>query len=189
EKEDAMTLKQGAERSVNAGTLVTRRRLTAMRVAIGLLLPLLLLSTRAARADEQGEDGQWTMPGKNYQLTRYSGLDQINTDNAKNLQVAWTFSTGVNRGHEAPPIVVGKTMYVVTPFPNLLYALDLEKAAQKDNPLKWKYEPKPESAAQGVACCDLVNRGCFYDEGKIYFNALDVNACCVDADTGKESWK
>src|SRR5438045_4016300 len=66
------------------------------------------------------EDGQWTMPAKNYQGTRYSGLDQINVANAKDLKVAWTFSTGVNRGHEAAPLVVGDTMYVVTPFPNIL---------------------------------------------------------------------
>src|SRR3954463_9910013 len=72
----------------------------------------------------ENEDGQWTMPAKNLQGTRYSGLDQINTGNAKDLRVAWTFSTGVNRGHEAAPIVVADTMYVVTPFPNLLYALD-----------------------------------------------------------------
>ncbi|MFN2623448.1 MAG: hypothetical protein ABR611_11440, partial [Chthoniobacterales bacterium] len=60
----------------------------------------------------ENEDGQWTMPAKNYQGTRYSGLDQINATNAKDLKVAWTFSTGVNRGHEAAPIVVGDTMYV-----------------------------------------------------------------------------
>ena len=75
------------------------------------------------------------------------------------LQLAWTFSTGVNRGHEAAPLVVGSTMYVVTPFPNTLYALDLTKPGA---PLKWKYEPHPAAAAQGVACCDVVNRGAAY---------------------------
>ena len=55
------------------------------------------------------------MPGKNYALTRFSALDQINTENAKDLRVAWTFSTGVNRGQEAAPLVVGDTMYVATP--------------------------------------------------------------------------
>src|SRR5688500_2527229 len=133
------------------------------------------------------EDGQWTMPAKNYQQTRFSGLDQINTSNVKNLQVAWTFTTGVNRGHEAAPIVVGDTMYVVTPYPNILYALDLTPA--NAGAMKWKYEPKPAAAAQGVACCDVVNRGCFFDNGKIYFNTLDCNVCCVDAATGKEIWK
>src|SRR5436190_2805816 len=77
-------------------------------------------------ASPSGEDGQWTMPAKNYEATRFSGLDQINTQNARDLKVAWTFSTGVNRGHEAAPLVVGDTMYVVTPFPNILYALDLK---------------------------------------------------------------
>src|SRR4051794_33498462 len=57
-------------------------------------------ATRAAAGQppaQSNDDGQWTMPGKNYQLTRYSGLDQINTQNAKDLRVAWTFSTAVNR--------------------------------------------------------------------------------------------
>lgn len=89
------------------------------------------------------EDGQWTMPAKNYASTRYSGLEEINAGNVKNLKVAWTFSTGVNRGQEAAPLVVGSTMYVVTPYPNILYALDLTKPGET----KWKYEPKPASAA------------------------------------------
>jgi PQQ-dependent dehydrogenase (methanol/ethanol family) len=131
------------------------------------------------------EDGQWTMPAKNVQGTRYSGLDQITPANAKDLKVAWTFSTGVNRGHEAAPIVVGDTMYVVTPFPNILYALDLNDNGK----LKWSYKPQPASAAQGVACCDTVNRGCVFSNGKLYFNTLDDHTVCVDAATGKEVWK
>jgi PQQ-dependent dehydrogenase (methanol/ethanol family) len=131
------------------------------------------------------EDGQWTMATKDYANTRYSGLDQINTRNVKNLQVKWTFSTGVSRGHEAAPLVVGDTMYIVTPFPNLLYALDLKNAGA----LKWKFDPKPQMAAQGVACCDLVNRGCVYDDGRIFYVTLDGQVCAVDAKTGKAAWK
>jgi glucose dehydrogenase len=89
------------------------------------------------------EDGQWPMAAKNYANTRYSGLDQITAKNAKDLKVAWTFSTGVNRGQEAAPIVVGQTMYVVTPYPNILYALDVADAGR----VKWKYQPKPAAAA------------------------------------------
>ncbi|MFC7400578.1 methanol/ethanol family PQQ-dependent dehydrogenase [Chelatococcus sp. GCM10030263] len=132
------------------------------------------------------EDGQWTMPAKNYASTRYSELAEINAENVKNLQVAFTFSTGVNRGQEAAPLVVGGTMYIVTPYPNILYALDLTKPGA---PLKWKYEPKPEAAAQGVACCDTVNRGPFFARGKIYFNTLDGQTVAVDAETGREVWK
>src|SRR4051794_22069641 len=98
------------------------------------------------------EDGQWKMPAKNFESTRYSGLDQIKIDNAKALRVAWTFSTGVNKGQEAAPLVVGDTMYVVTPYPNILYALDLKN----NGAVKWKFEPEPSAAAQGVACCDAV---------------------------------
>src|SRR5215218_10588719 len=53
------------------------------------------------------DDGQWSMPAKNYANTRYSELDEINTVNVKDLRVAFTFSTGVNRGQESAPLVVG----------------------------------------------------------------------------------
>jgi PQQ-dependent dehydrogenase (methanol/ethanol family) len=132
------------------------------------------------------EDGQWTMPAKNFASTRYSALNEITTDNVKNLQVAFTFSTGVNRGQESAPLVVGSTMYVLAPYPNILYALDLTKPGA---PLKWQYNPKPNAAAQGVACCDVVNRGPMFAHGKIYFNTLDANTVAVDAESGKEVWK
>lgn len=140
----------------------------------------------AARATEPAvaEDGQWTMAAKTYSATRYSGLDQIRTDNVKDLKVAWTFSTGLNRGHECAPLVVGATMYVVSPFPNIVYALDLTKSGA----VKWKYEPPNEPAAQGVACCDHVNRGAAYAEGRIFFNTLDGHTIALNADTGAVLW-
>src|SRR3569623_1858533 len=86
---------------------------------------VVLLVTLSARA-QWNDDGQWPMATKDYANQRYSSLDQINTDNAKNLKLAWTFSTGVFRGQEAAPLVVGDTMYLITPFPTYLYALDLK---------------------------------------------------------------
>jgi PQQ-dependent dehydrogenase (methanol/ethanol family) len=133
----------------------------------------------------QADDGQWPMAAKNYASTRYSGLDEINTTNAARLKVAWTFSTGVTAGHEAAPLVVGSTMYLVTPFPNFVYALDL---TQPGAPMKWKYDPKPDSAAKGVACCDIVNRGAAYWNGSIVFNTLDGRTIALDAATGAEKW-
>ena len=146
--------------------------------------PVTHLPTGAQQIAE-AEDGQWPMPAKNYASTRYSALADINTSNAKDLKIAWTFSTGVNRGHEAAPIVVNNTMYIVTPYPNILFALDLTKGGA----LKWKYEPEPASASQGVACCDVVNRGAVYANGKVFFNTLDNFTVAVDANTGKEVWK
>jgi alcohol dehydrogenase (cytochrome c) len=132
-----------------------------------------------------GNSGDWPMPAHDLAGTRYSPLAQITAANVKDLRVAWTFSTGVLHGHEAAPIVVGDTMYVVTPYPNILYALDLAH----DGALKWTYKPKPARAAQGVACCDVVNRGAVYADGKVIFNTLDDFTVAVDAASGKEVWK
>ncbi len=143
--------------------------------------PHALPPAAAAPAD----DGNWTMPGKNYAQTRFSALSQITPANVSKLALAFTFSTGTNKGFEAPPLVVNGTMYVITPFPNYLYALDLTKPGA---PAKWTFKPKPAAASQGVACCDVVNRGAVYDDGKIFFNTLDGQTIAVDANSGEEVW-
>jgi lanthanide-dependent methanol dehydrogenase len=150
-----------------------------------LALALPLAAQQAPVPASVEDDGQWLMAAKNYANTRYSALDQINASNVKDLKPAWAFSTGVLRGHEAAPLVVGDTMYLVTPFPNILYALDLTQQGA----LKWSYRPEPDPAAKGVACCDVVNRGAAYADGRIYFNTLDMHTVAVDAESGKEIWK
>ncbi len=161
-------------------------RVNPLDAAPRALLVCLLAFSAAAQIQKQPDDGQWAMPAKNYASTRFSTLDQINGANVKGLKLAWSFSTGVTRGHEAAPLVVNNTMYVVTPWPNILYALDLTKPGA---PTKWSYQPKPAPAAQGVACCDVVNRGAAYFNGKIYYNTLDVQTVAVDAATGQQVWK
>src|SRR4051794_9246457 len=102
------------------------------------------------------DDAQWVMATKDYANTRFSGLGQVTAGNVANLKLAWTFNTAIPRGHEAAPLVVGDTLYLVTPFPNHLHALDLGKQGAE----KWVFKPDPvQLAAQGVACCDVVNRG------------------------------
>ena len=133
----------------------------------------------------QQDDGQWVMPAKNYAATRFSGLDEITTQNVRQLGVSWTFSTGMVAGHEAAPLVVGSTMFVVTPFPNLVYAFDLTRPGA---PIKWQYDPKPLGASKGVACCDLVNRGAAYADGLLFFNTLDGRTIALAADTGQPRW-
>ncbi|HYK41576.1 MAG TPA: methanol/ethanol family PQQ-dependent dehydrogenase [Thermoanaerobaculia bacterium] len=132
------------------------------------------------------DESQWIRPARDYASSRYSTLDQINTETVRNLKVAFTFSTGVSKGHEAAPLVVNGTMYIVTPYPNYLYALDLTKPGA---PAKWVYKPKTLPSAQGVACCDVVNRGAAYDRGRVFFNTLDDQTVAVDAETGKEVWR
>ena len=130
--------------------------------------------------------GQWRSQARDYANTRYSTLDQINTGNVARLQVAWTFSDGVPYGHEGAPLVVGDTMYVVSPFPDKAYALDLTKPGA---PVKWMYNPHPSEVAIGKACCDAVLRGWAYGDGKLVYNLLDDHVVAVDAQTGKEVWR
>ncbi|SIO47314.1 PQQ-dependent dehydrogenase, methanol/ethanol family [Rhodovulum sp. ES.010] len=130
------------------------------------------------------DPGQWVIQTGDYANQRYSELDQINRDNVGDLQVAWTFSTGVLRGHEGSPLVIGDTMYVHTPFPNIVYALDLND----DGRIKWKYEPKQDSSVIPVMCCDTVNRGVAYAEGKIFLHQADTTVVALDAETGEVVW-
>jgi PQQ-dependent dehydrogenase (methanol/ethanol family) len=131
-------------------------------------------------------DGQWTMPAGDYGNTRYSPLNQINTTNVQNLHVMTTFSDGIPHGHEGGPLVVGNTLYMVTPYPNNLIALDLTKPGF---PQKWIFQPNPDIRSVGIACCDVVNRGASFADGKVIYNTLDAHTVAVDAATGKMAWK
>lgn len=131
-------------------------------------------------------DGQWTMPSGDYANTRYSPLDKINSTNVQNLHVVGIVSTGIPHGHEGGPLIVGSTLYMVTPYPNKLMAIDL---TQPGLPMKWVFDPHPDINAVGIACCDVVNRGPMYVNGKIIYNTLDDHTLAVDANTGKLLWK
>jgi PQQ-dependent dehydrogenase (methanol/ethanol family) len=126
----------------------------------------------------------WVMPAGDYANTRYSKLNQINASNVGKLQAAWTFSTGVLRGHEGGPLIIGNMMYLHTPFPNKVYALDLSQ----DNKIAWKYEPKQDPNVIPVMCCDTVNRGLSYGDGKIFLHQSDDKLVALDAKTGNLAW-
>lgn len=140
----------------------------------------------AGAAPGAASAGEWTMPARDYSSTRFSPLAQITAANAPRLRLAWSFSTGAVHGHEGTPLVVGNTMYLVTPYPNVAYALDLTKPGPV---LKWKYDPHPDPMAVGKACCDIVNRGWAYADGKLVYNLLDSHTVALDAATGKELWR
>ncbi|HYZ87487.1 MAG TPA: PQQ-binding-like beta-propeller repeat protein, partial [Bryobacteraceae bacterium] len=131
-------------------------------------------------------DREWTTPAGDLAGTRFSTLSQITTSNVGNLKLVATLSTGIPHGHEGGPLVVNNTMFMITPFPNYLLAIDLKNP---QGPLKWKYEPNPDGRAVGIACCDVVNRGGSYGDGKIVYATLDGNVVAVNAETGKEVWR
>jgi PQQ-dependent dehydrogenase (methanol/ethanol family) len=127
----------------------------------------------------------WVMPTGNYANHRYSQLKQITPQNVGKLQAAWTFSTGVLRGHEGGPLIIGNVMYVHGPFPNPVYALDLNN----DGKILWKYEPKQDPNVIPVMCCDTVNRGLSYGDGKIFLHQADTTLVALDAKDGKVVWQ
>ncbi|MBM4207535.1 MAG: PQQ-dependent dehydrogenase, methanol/ethanol family [Gammaproteobacteria bacterium] len=126
----------------------------------------------------------WAIWGGNYAGTRYSELSDINVDNVKNLQPAWSFSTGVLRGHEGGPLVIDDILYIHTPFPNTVYAID-----QKSQAVIWEYTPTQDADVTiPVMCCDTVNRGLGYGDGKIFLQQSDTVLTALDAKTGKRVW-
>lgn len=149
-------------------------------------------STTASQSSSAGQSllqmqknsDQWVMPTGTYNNWRYSKLAQITATNAKNLQVAWTMSTGTDRGLEGQPIVIGNMMYFETSYPNYVYAVDLDHPDR----IAWKYEPPRDSNAPPVACCDVVNRGPAYADGMVFADALDGKLYALDAKTGKVDW-
>ena len=148
-----------------------------------------MLASGAAMADPEldklaKDPKQWAMQQGDDANTRYSKLTQINASNVKKLQVAWTFSTGVLRGHEGGPLVIGDVMYVHTPFPNTVYALDLNNEGK----IIWKYEPRQDPNVIPIMCCDTVNRGVAYADGKVFLHQADTTLVALDAKTGKVVW-
>jgi PQQ-dependent dehydrogenase (methanol/ethanol family) len=149
---------------------------------------LLALSCAAAMADpdldqKMKDPDNWAAQAGDDANHRWSDLKQIDASNVGKLQVAWTMSTGVLRGHEGSPLVIGDTLYLQTPFPNNVYAVNL-----RDQTFRWKYEPRQSADVVPVMCCDTVNRGLAYGDGKIFLQQADTTLVALDAKTGKVVW-
>jgi PQQ-dependent dehydrogenase (methanol/ethanol family) len=153
-----------------------------LMVAAAVAAPV-AAQANADLAAKIGDSKNWAAQAGDFANHRYSQLNQINAKNVHELQVAWTFSTGVLRGHEGSPLVVGDTMYIHSPFPNKVWAYDLN-----DLKIVWKYEPKQDPAVVPQMCCDTVNRGLAYGEGKIFLQQADTTLVALDAKSGKVIW-
>jgi glucose dehydrogenase len=106
--------------------------------------------------------------------TRYSPLRQIDRTNVARLQVAWTYDSGETGGLQSNPIVIGDTMYVVTPKHRVV-ALDAATGA-----VRWRFDSG--TPGQGP------NRGVAHwrsgDDERI-FTGQDQYLYAVDARTGR----
>ena len=152
-------------------------------VALAALTIPLAASADPDLDQKMANPANWAAQAGNDANQRYSELKQIDAGNVGKLQVAWTLSTGTLRGHEGSPLVIGDTMYIQTPFPNNVYAVSL-----KDQTFRWKYEPKQDADVVPVMCCDTVNRGLAYGDGKIFLQQADTTLVALDARTGKVVW-
>ena len=156
----------------------------ALAIAMAWLLASPVASWANADLEKMIADpNNWAMQAGDMYNHRYSRLAQINTKNVGKMQVAWMFSTGVLRGHEGAPLVMNGTMYLHTPFPNKVFAIDLD--TQK---IKWRYEPTQDAAVIPQMCCDTVYRGLAYAENKIFLQQADSTLVALDANTGKVIW-
>ena len=157
--------------------------IASMALGAAVAVPSVVSANDEVMALSQ-DANNWVMWGRTYDGTRYSPLDQINKENVGNLQVAWTFSTGVLRGHEGGPLVIGDTMWIHTPFPNKVFSINLS-----DQTINWVYSPKQDAAATvPVMCCDTVYRGLAYADGKIFLQQADTTLVGLDANTGERLW-
>jgi len=159
-------------------------------LACGLLASVAVTSPVWANDDVKkavADPNNWAMQQHDYANWRYSQLDQVNTSNVKDLKVAWQFSTGVLRGHEGSPIVVGNRMYLNSAFPNNVFALDISDAMGPK--ILWKYSPKQDPSVIPVMCCDTVNRGVQIAGDTLILGQADTTLVALDANTGKEKWK
>lgn len=156
-----------------------------------VFIPSLLMSLASAvyAAPDQeramANSANWAHPRGQFNNQGYSALSQINRHNVKDLKLAWTFSTGVNRGHEGAPLVIDGVMYLHTAFPNNVYALDLNN----DQKILWSYFPKQDPMTQAMLCCDNVNRGLGFGDGKIFLQQNDGKLIALNAKTGKVEWQ
>lgn len=167
---------------------VRRRPIMKINRLLGLGVIAAVLFSETAIANEEltklsANPSNWAMQAGDFANHRYSELNQVNKGNVKKLKVAWMMSTGVLRGHEGSPLVIGNTMYLHSAFPNKVFAVDL--ATQE---IKWRFEPKQDSAVIAQMCCDTVNRGLAYAQGKVFLQQADSTLVALSADTGKIVW-
>lgn len=155
------------------------------------LASIVVLGAASAVANEDvmtlsADPANNVMPNINYSGQNYSELDQVNLDNVDDLAVEWTFQLGVSDEAQAPPLVVGDTMYVITPKPNRVYALDLNEQGA----IKWEFRAEADNLDQviPVACCGAQTRGMNYAEGKLFFQSLGGHVYALDAESGELIW-
>ncbi len=144
-------------------------------------MPVLLQNYAPITAERlrQPADGDWPMVRRTYDGWGYSPLDRITPANVNRLTPAWVFSTGVNSGHEAAPIVANGVMFVSTPEHRVV-AIDA-----KTGVLLWRYT---KQVPDPLVAPHPTTRGIALYGTKVFFAANDAVLVALDARTGTEVW-
>ncbi|MAZ86989.1 MAG: PQQ-dependent dehydrogenase, methanol/ethanol family [Cellvibrionaceae bacterium] len=163
-----------------------------MRVLLAVACVLLLSAcdeTTAPKADTSkanpalnAGDVEWRSHGLSSDEQRYSSLSQINRDTVKQLGLEWSFDLYTRRGVEATPLMINRTLYVTGSW-SMVYALDATSGE-----LKWFYDPQVDRSFLSKGCCDAVNRGVAFHDGKIFVGTYDGRLVALDADNGQVIW-
>ncbi len=159
---------------------------SSMASAIGVdrlesqLYPNYVTNDMLMNADKDSQN--WLHYGKDYQMTRYSALSQVNRDNVKSLKPAWNLSFGILEGQDSQAVAVNGTLYVTTSF-NRVMAVNGETGD-----ILWKYERELPGDVFPKLCCDVVNRGVAVYKNKVYLATLDAHVVALDNQTGDVVW-
>ncbi|MFP6623469.1 MAG: PQQ-binding-like beta-propeller repeat protein, partial [Myxococcota bacterium] len=133
--------------------------------------------------DASADPANWLSHGRDYAEQRFSPLSQIHANNVSRLRLAWSFDTGLRRGHEATPLVVDGVMFVTGSW-SVVFALDAARGE-----VLWTYDPEVSEEVGRKACCDVVNRGVAVYRGRVFVGALDGRLIALDASTGELQWE
>lgn len=130
--------------------------------------------------DGGGANGaNWVMYGGTYNNQRYSALTQVTKDNVKDLELAWTYSTGILKSFETTPLVINGVMYATTPD-NHVIALNAATGEEL-----WRYEHR---LGTHIICCGPNNRGVAAFGDKVFMATLDDRLIALNMKDGSVAW-
>jgi hypothetical protein len=122
------------------GTVTRMSAGGALGLLTALAIAMPLLTSHAADTPPQSDDAD----------------SVITPANVPNLQLVFSFRTDSPRAHTAPPQVDANTLFVLTPYPHTIYALDL---TQLEPSITWRYMPPANGVDAGLQCCGAASGG------------------------------
>jgi quinohemoprotein ethanol dehydrogenase len=128
-------------------------------------------------------DGEWTSYGRTPSEQRFSPLKQIDEQTVSRLGLVWSHDLGTLRGLEATPLVKDGVLYTTSAW-SLVYAFNAATGQ-----LRWTYDPHVLKDHSRFVCCDVVNRGLAYHNGRLYLGTLDGRLIALDAKKGEPVWQ